>query len=126
MQIVEITNRKVISNKSYEQDIIISCLSLTNCLFTFLIYMTHYDTIENKYEFLSKLIAYFPLFLILGFVIYIKQVVYKYMLVYFSILLIVSWLFENDSIVFFVLKYFSAIGLISTHVAFISDINKQA
>jgi hypothetical protein len=88
--------------------------------------MTHYDTIENKYMFLSKLIAYFPLFLILGFVIYIKQVVYKYMLVYFSILLIVSWLFENDSIVFFVLKYFSAIGLISTHVAFISDINKQA
>jgi hypothetical protein len=105
---------------------IILSLSLRNCLLTFLLYTAFYEKAEEKGTFFLKIFAYITLSVFTGFATYIIQVVFKYLLAYFGIPLIGLLFFENNSILFFILKYFPAIGLIGIPVSIIINLRKQA
>lgn len=103
-------------NKSDIVGIIASSICVVHCILTPFIVVLFPFIIKENYEALNYL------FLVIGFISMILSVkstklnLVKYLLIYFWIQLCLSILLEEKSVIFSLLMYFSAFGLIVSHI----------
>lgn len=106
--------------KSYSKSdivgIIASSICVVHCILTPFIVVLFPFIIKENYEALNYL------FLVIGFISMILSVkstklnLVKYLLIYFWIQLCLSVILEEKSVIFSLLMYFSAFGLIVSHI----------
>ncbi len=96
--------------------IIASSVCIIHCMLTPLIAIIFSEVIKDKYELLNYLFLLISLVSVVLSVKSSKHPFIKGLLIYFWIQLSVSLFFEDKNIIFSILMYFSAIGLIGIHV----------
>jgi hypothetical protein len=96
--------------------IIASSICIIHCVLTPFIVIVFSEVIKEKYELLNYFFLLISLVSVVLSVKSSKDKLIKGLLIYFWIQLSLGLFFEDKNIIFSILMYFSAIGLIGTHV----------
>lgn len=103
--------------------IIASSICIIHCVLTPLIVIVFSEVIKEKYELLNYFFLLISLVSVVLSVRSSKHPLLKGLLIYFWIQLSLGLFLEDTNIIFSILMYFSAIGLIGTHVLNIKHCN---
>lgn len=120
---MENSNSHIKYSKADIVGIIASSICIIHCVLTPLIAIIFSELIKEKYELLNYFFLFISLVSVVLSVKSTKHPFIKSLLIYFWIQLSVGLFFEDKNIVFSILMYFSAIGLIGTHVLNIKGCN---
>lgn len=103
-------------NKSDIVGIIASSICIVHCVITPLIAVLFSKIVKEKYELLNYVFLIISLISVIISIKTTKNKLLKGLLLFFWIQLSVGLVLEDKNIIFSILMYFSALGLIVTHI----------
>jgi len=103
-------------NKSDIVGIIASSICIVHCVLTPLIAVLFSKIVKEKYELLNYVFLIISLISVIISIKTTKNELLKGLLLFFWIQLSVGLVLEDKNIIFSILMYFSALGLIVTHI----------
>ena len=103
-------------NKSDIVGIIASSICIVHCVITPLIAVLFSKIVKEKYELLNYVFLIISLISVIISIKTTKNELLKGLLLFFWIQLSVGLVLEDKNIIFSILMYFSALGLIVTHI----------
>jgi hypothetical protein len=93
-----------------------SSICIVHCVLTPVVAIIFSEVIKEKYELLNYIFLFISLISVVMSIKSTKHLLIRGFLIYFWIQLSLGLLFEDRNIIFNILMYFAAIGLIATHV----------